>query len=110
MAGVKNRKKSPYLQAQFGANVKKYRQLNGFTQATLAEACDISDNYVVEIEMGRKFPTAKLMELLFDALHVEPYQLFTFGDDEKHPATDTRLKILEERLLQSIKDIFQESR
>ena len=110
MARVKNKKKSPYLQIQFGANVKKFRQLNGFTMAALAEKCDLSDNYIVEIEMGRKFPTAKVMESLFEALHVEPFQLFSFADDTKHPEAETRLKILEERLLRSIKDIFQESR
>lgn len=110
MAVVEKQKKSPYLQAKFGANVKKYRMLNGFTQAWLAEKCDLSDNYIVEIEMGRKFPTAKVMELMFDALQVEPYQLFSFDDDTKHPESETRIKILEARLLKSIKDIFQESR
>lgn len=42
----------------------------------LAELCDTSPNYIAEIEIGRRFPSLKLIEKIGDVLNVEPYRFF----------------------------------
>ena len=102
MAGRTNPSPEPNLQVQFG---KKYRQLNGYTQAKLAELCGLSDNYIVEIEIGRKFPTAKVIAQIAAALSLEPFQLFKAED-----ATGIcRTVIIEERIHRAIQEIFKDS-
>ena len=49
----------------------------------LAELCDTSPNYIAEIEIGRRFPSLKLIEKIAKALNVEPYRLF-IGETEEH--------------------------
>ena len=42
----------------------------------VAELCDISQNYISEIEIGRRFPSLKLIEKMGQILGVEPYRFF----------------------------------
>ena len=42
----------------------------------LAEMCDTATSYIGEIEIGRRFPSLKLIEKISKALGVEPYQFF----------------------------------
>jgi len=42
----------------------------------LAEYCNASTGYISEIEIGRKFPSADMIEKIAKALSIEPYQLF----------------------------------
>jgi len=42
----------------------------------LAELCDTSPNYIAEIEIGRRFPSLKLIEKLGKELNIEPYRFF----------------------------------
>ncbi|MCL2761620.1 MAG: helix-turn-helix transcriptional regulator [Treponema sp.] len=42
----------------------------------LAELCDTSPNYIAEIEIGRRFPSLKLIEKIGKELNVEPYRFF----------------------------------
>ena len=43
-------------------NIKKYRSRRKYTQMKLAELCDVSPSYIGEIEIGRKYPSAKTLE------------------------------------------------
>jgi transcriptional regulator with XRE-family HTH domain len=63
-------------------NLKFYRKQYGISQSKLAELCSVSPNYIGEIEMGRKFPSAEVLTRLVEALNVRPSQLF-LGDDER---------------------------
>ena len=42
----------------------------------LAELCDTAPNYIGEIEIGRRFPSLKLIEKMGKTLNVEPYRFF----------------------------------
>jgi len=49
----------------------------------LAEACDSSSNYIAEIEIGRRFPSLKLIEKIGEVLKIEPYRFF-IDDTAEH--------------------------
>lgn len=53
----------------------------GLTQQELAEACQLSTNYLATLEGGSKFPSAETLETLALTLKLKPYQLF-LGDDD----------------------------
>ncbi len=63
-------------------NLKFYRKQYGISQSKLAELCAVSPNYIGEIEMGRKFPSAEVLTRLVAALNIRPSQLF-LGEDER---------------------------
>ncbi|MBP5447686.1 MAG: helix-turn-helix transcriptional regulator [Treponema sp.] len=57
-------------------NVRKYRKLEGLTQEQLAEAADVSNTYIANIECGQTWVSDKTLEKVAAALHVEIYLLF----------------------------------
>ena len=42
----------------------------------LAEMCNTATSYIGEIEIGRRFPSLKLIEKISAVLGVEPYRFF----------------------------------
>jgi transcriptional regulator with XRE-family HTH domain len=62
-------------------NIKEYRSRLGYTQAKLAELCGVATSYIGEIEIARKFPSAKMLQKLSAALKVKPYKLFLGEND-----------------------------
>jgi transcriptional regulator with XRE-family HTH domain len=64
------------LKLVFIQNLRKFRNSRGFSQMKLAELCDTAPNYIGEIEIGRRFPSLKLIEKIGKALNVEPYRFF----------------------------------
>lgn len=64
------------IQKLLAANLKDARNKLGWSQQKLAERCGISTSFVGEMEIGRKFPSPKNLQLLSDALGLKPYQLF----------------------------------
>ncbi|NIZ39929.1 helix-turn-helix transcriptional regulator [Entomospira entomophila] len=62
-------------------NLKIYRKQRGYSQMKLAHLCSVSPNYIGEIEMGRKFPSADTMDKIIFALNLKPYQLFFSEED-----------------------------
>ena len=69
------------LKQVFIQNLRKFRNSSCISQMKLAELCDTSPNYIAEIEIGRRFPSVKLIEKIGDVLNVEPYRFFI--DDTK---------------------------
>ncbi len=57
-------------------NVRKYRKLEGLTQEQLAEAADVSNTYIANIECGQTWVSDKTLEKVAAALRVEIYLLF----------------------------------
>jgi transcriptional regulator with XRE-family HTH domain len=49
----------------------------------LAESCDTGQNYIAEIEIGRRFPSLALIEKIGEVLNIEPYRFF-IDDTEEH--------------------------
>jgi len=58
-------------------NMKKYRKIKGISQAKLAETINTATNYIAMIEIGKKFPSAGMLERIAGALNVDTPELFT---------------------------------
>ncbi len=68
-------------------NMRKARKNLGLSQLDLAVQSGLSIGYIGDLEAGKKFPSGRTIELLCDALHVRPYQLF-LEEPETRPAPD----------------------
>ncbi|MCL2801506.1 MAG: helix-turn-helix transcriptional regulator [Treponema sp.] len=64
------------LKQIFIHNLRKFRISKEISQMKLAEICDTSPNYIAAIEIGRRFPSLKLIEKIGTALQIEPYRFF----------------------------------
>ena len=64
------------LKQIFIQNLKNFRRKENITQMKLAEHCNTAPSYIGEIEIGRKFPSAEMIERIAEALRIEPYHLF----------------------------------
>jgi len=42
----------------------------------MADLCETTTNYIGEIEIGRRFPSLKLIEKIGKVLNIEPYRFF----------------------------------
>jgi len=60
----------------------------------LAELCDTAPNYIAEIEIGRRFPSLKLIEKIGSALAVEPYRFFIEETGENQTELDETINLL----------------
>ena len=60
----------------FRNNLKFYRTQKGYTQEKLSEICNISTDYLSQIERGKRTPSFKRMELIANALEIDTYKLF----------------------------------
>ena len=58
-------------------NMKKYRKMQGISQAKLAEKINSATNYIAMIEIGKKFPSPNMLERIAQALNVDTPELFT---------------------------------
>jgi transcriptional regulator with XRE-family HTH domain len=86
------------LKRTFIMNVKNYRKKEGISPMLLAERCNTSTSYIGEIEIGRKFPSAEMIERIAQALLVTPYRLFMPGEDAPKDETEDFLKGLPRRV------------
>ncbi len=64
----------------FAKNLKTLRRMQNLTQAVLAEKCDLSTNYIAEMEAGKKFPSPRTLEKIAEVLMVKPYRLLIEPD------------------------------
>ena len=64
------------LRKNLSANIKKHRELLGFTQEKLAETSEISANMINDIEGCRTWVSDKTLVKLAAALQVETHRLF----------------------------------
>ena len=67
----------------FIKNLKKFRVENGLSQMKLAELCNTAPSYIGEIEIGRRFPSWKLIDKIGQILKIEPYRFFISNVCEK---------------------------
>ena len=80
----------PQIRNIIAKNVKKYRKMNFLTQEELAEAADVSNTYIANIECGQTWISDKTLEKIANALHLEEYLLFI-------PETEIYSNIIENR-------------
>jgi len=57
-------------------NIKKYRKIRGFTQELLAEKAGTSTTHIGMVEIGKKFPSVKMLEKIAEALDIDTPALF----------------------------------
>jgi transcriptional regulator with XRE-family HTH domain len=88
------------LRGIFIYNLKKFRQREEVSQMKLAELCDTAPSYIGEIEIGKKFPSIKMIEKIAAALRVEPYNLFV----DRTGDADVALRDLYPKLPKPMKD------
>ena len=81
----------PRVRSVIAQNVRKYRKLEGLTQEQLAEAADVSNTYIANIECGQTWVSDKTLEKVAAALRVEIYLLFISEKPEQN-AKDASVK------------------
>ena len=61
----------------FGRRLRELRQSHDLTQEALAEAADLSGNYISDLELGLKVPSLTIIVRLSQALDVAVADLLT---------------------------------
>jgi len=93
-------------------NLKKYRQLLGLSQSALAEKINSSTTFIGNIEIGKRFPSSKNLDLLANALGVKPADLFSDEDEPearvRYAAKQKRKAQLEKEVMEAISKAFSE--
>jgi len=98
-----------HFQRIFIENLKFWRKKRGISQLKLSEKVNISPNYLNAVENGKNFPSPEVIQNIFEALEVLPYQLFL-----EYPAEETSfntvvsdLLAVKQRLIKEINDMLQ---
>jgi transcriptional regulator with XRE-family HTH domain len=77
-----------------GKNIKLFREKTGLTQEALSEKLDISVQHLSNIERGRRFVTAELLDRISDAFDITFSDLFI----DNIPAQSTKQKTQTKRI------------
>lgn len=64
------------LRQRFGAQIKALRIASGLSQEAFADRCSIARSYMSRIERGGANPALDTVEVLAEALHVDPGAFF----------------------------------
>lgn len=88
----------------FIENMKFYRKKNGFSQAELAEACDVSNGTIGNIECGITKPSFDLIIQIATSLNIKPESLFLSSENNIPDNSDSN-KISKDQL-KRIKETF----
>jgi transcriptional regulator with XRE-family HTH domain len=91
------------LRGLLAKNIKKYRKIRGFSQESLAERAKTSLTHIGMIEIGRKFPSVRMLEQIADALGIDTPELFSADTVIFLPSYDKSL----DRLYNEIMDEFE---
>lgn len=79
--------------AVIGRRIKEEREKRGLTQRALADAADITDKFVSNIERGSRQPATKTLQAIAGALKIELKDLFA-GVPSTHKPLDADLATL----------------
>ena len=82
------------LKQIFIKNLRKFRNNRGLSQMKLAELCDTAPSYIGEIEIGRRFPSLKLIEKIGQVMEVEPYRFFICDTCETQNEIEEMINLL----------------
>lgn len=70
------------IEERFGMRVRELRLRQGISQEELAWRCQLSKNYVSDVERGRRNVSLKAIEKFARGLHVKVEDLFHFSIGE----------------------------
>jgi transcriptional regulator with XRE-family HTH domain len=93
------------------ANLRKYRQARGWSQAKLAEKTGTSAQYIAVLEIQGKYPSSEMIHKLAAALLIDPTELFFKEIDPETVIRNTQKAVIEdigEAVNQVITDFFEE--
>ena len=62
--------------AALGRRIKEERGRRGLTQRALADAANLSDRYISNLEGGQRSPSPKALQAIAGALQIQPSDLF----------------------------------
>jgi transcriptional regulator with XRE-family HTH domain len=71
------------VQSLFIESLKALRRRYGLSQAMLAENCELSTNYIAQIESGRRFPSVETLQAICDFFDISPSELFCANDGRR---------------------------
>ena len=94
------------LRELLAQNIKKYRKIQGLSQEALAEKAGTSTTHIGMIEIGKKFPSTKMLERIAAALGIDTPELFATGTVVFLPSYNKSIG----RLYQDIMGDFEEFR
>ena len=80
-------------------NMKKYRKIQKISQEKLAEKINTAPNYIAMIEVGKKFPSAGMLERIAMALNVDTPELFTTDTVKFMPNANKTVELLYQEVL-----------
>ena len=60
-----------------GINLKAARKKAGLTQKDLAALAGLSQNYIAQIECGRRAPSLEVLVMLAESINVKPAELLS---------------------------------
>ncbi len=106
----------PRIRSVIAQNVKKYRKMNNLTQEALAEAAEVSNTYIANIECGKSWISDKTAEKIAQALHIDEFLLFVPEEEDSLNSDAIKerqkmikyLKTREKELGLYVKDFFSE--
>jgi len=93
-------------------NLKQNRHRLGISQAKLAEKAEASTQYISMLELGRKFPSAEMLERLAFALEIDSLNLFSpppFPEGTLRRLQDEVLADLEKAIAKSVGKAVQDT-
>jgi len=97
-----------------GGNIKILRKAHKLTQEQLSEKIECSVNHLASIEIGKKYPSPKLLSRIADVLNVTPAELFyTQGHKSIEEILEEVLKIVNfqnNQTQESIKKLLEKNR
>jgi transcriptional regulator with XRE-family HTH domain len=85
-------------------NMKTARKRLGYSQQKLAEICEVSTSYIGELEIGRKFPSSKMLVRIAAALQIKPYRLFYDPAEEDTPLGELVVAEFRRELMDTIRN------
>ncbi len=94
------------IQKLFAANLRNARAGTGLSQAALAERCELTSNYISELEAGRRFPSHETLQKLCAALDLRPYQLFIDTEVDFRSLEPLEYQDLKEGLKSRLKELL----
>jgi transcriptional regulator with XRE-family HTH domain len=89
------------LRQVLALNMKKKRQLLGFSQAKLAEKVNTAPTYIAMIELEKKFPSVEMLERIARALAMDTTELFSV-----EPLPEDTIKKLHRSILLDLEKII----
>ncbi len=86
---MQEKKRKP-INIQIGANIRKYREFNGYSRELLAEKLGISPRFIANIEVGVVGISLSTMKRTCEVLGISADRLL--WDDETYLGLDERMK------------------